>query len=841
MHYVRRATKKAPFVFSDAGIEVDEAHTTWLRALASVDKPVTVLAGDFMLQVLEIDQHMQSLPEDSKPFGDQITHDIIVRPFFHHLFEVLMHSKSYAVGKYALVGNPGTGKSWLHGYILWELLLAQRREQAASRERRSFAFELVLRQVGDTQLFLYALGPNREAVQAWVVEKDRSIIKEMLRLFQGNRSVLFLYDPGESHMPLEVYNLHIVATLSPRADRTKHFLRNDSGVDRFMPIWSRDELLAAGRYLYRKLRDTDPRKALFIDEKIEERLDQFGGIARYVLPSSQEKLDEYLAEQAAAFQTITFSILTKAGTGIDADDAKDNVSHFFLQYEVNAENFVDKRLVYPSRYVELWIRAQAVKIAFVDAVHSLGQAIMGHLPERARPLLETVTFGMLERKVRNWQVTFPSPSPASTPSDTSQSDDQEQSLTVADSTAELSTKTRGRSSKAQSDVTQPSQQQQQQKKKRPLAQAESEAPGVAQAPRVAQVPSRLVESLNEQPAYESVTYVHHKHIPTFDEMTEGALYIPGKTTFPLVEAVSRVKGRLEGVQCKSGRSAKFEPSTCVALRRDLGLAMTVPIHVWVVTTTSYSGEWCELIRDPWKRPIKKAHASVAQQEQAIANVSFAVVTHSFQISDLGDVHVGGLVLGSDPAAIERADQEHDPVYDRKRTRYEDVEENAAVEAAALETLLRHFQRVGNAGGGDCLFHAIGQAVGDSGESVRAKIVQYYRDNSEWLQDQLQNTGVDGVISVKLEDLSTAGVSTAEEYVTYMSNAGTWANNLEVVAAARFYQRCIIVHKPGKFQYPIEPDLSDEQLGDPIDLLLWGEHYELLVPHAVATASQPVSL
>src|SRR3546814_1862386 len=87
---------------------------------------------------------------------------------------------------------------------------------------------------------------------------------------------------------------------------------------------------------------------------------------------------------------------------------KDHVSHFFLQYAVNTGNFADNTLIYPSRFVELWIRAEATKLEFVDAVNCLGEALRVKLPERARPLLETVTFGMLARKVSNWQLDIPS-------------------------------------------------------------------------------------------------------------------------------------------------------------------------------------------------------------------------------------------------------------------------------------------------------------------------------------------------------------------------------------------------------------------------------------------------
>src|SRR3546814_10634345 len=88
-------------------------------------------------------------------------------------------------------------------------------------------------------------------------------------------------------------------------------------------------------------------------------------------------------------------------------------------------------------------------------------------------------------------------------------------------------------------------------------------------------------------------------------MPQNKLFIPGKTTFPLAEAIARVLEAIEAIQCKSGAATKFEPSTCLALRRDLGLGIEVPIHVWIVTTARRFDDWCKLIKNPWKSDRKR--------------------------------------------------------------------------------------------------------------------------------------------------------------------------------------------------------------------------------------------
>src|SRR5690554_3322280 len=63
-------------------------------------------------------------------------------------------------------------------------------------------------------------------------------------------------------------------------------------VRRFMPAWTPEEMLAAGRHMATKLQTSsdDEMKSLFEDDKLLERIEQFGGIPRYVLPARPARL-----------------------------------------------------------------------------------------------------------------------------------------------------------------------------------------------------------------------------------------------------------------------------------------------------------------------------------------------------------------------------------------------------------------------------------------------------------------------------------------------------------------------------------------------------------------------
>src|SRR5690606_19741935 len=65
-------------------IMTHEGHTAWLRALASAERVVCTFDEHLTLNVLPVDDHIPVEVAHFVPFSDQITRDIIVRPFFDH-------------------------------------------------------------------------------------------------------------------------------------------------------------------------------------------------------------------------------------------------------------------------------------------------------------------------------------------------------------------------------------------------------------------------------------------------------------------------------------------------------------------------------------------------------------------------------------------------------------------------------------------------------------------------------------------------------------------------------------------------------------------------------------
>src|SRR5690554_2897210 len=115
-----------------------EGHTVWLCALACAER--IPCAFDNQLHILPVDDHIPANLVHLVPFGDQITRDIIVRPFFDRLLNLLLAPDSGYLCRYVLMGNPGIGKSWFQGYILWALLKAARRK----KKKANFNYKLVL-------------------------------------------------------------------------------------------------------------------------------------------------------------------------------------------------------------------------------------------------------------------------------------------------------------------------------------------------------------------------------------------------------------------------------------------------------------------------------------------------------------------------------------------------------------------------------------------------------------------------------------------------------------------------------------------------------------------------
>jgi hypothetical protein len=127
-----------------------------------------------------------------------------------------------------------------------------------------------------------------------------------------------------------------VATVSPNRDRIKEYTKKGA-LKFYMPTWDLEELKQIGAYLRKLPTALD----LYSETGIEERFISFGGILRYVLPSSQAFLEQAVEDQEQAAKSVDYSTLLAEGATIDSDGGK-NVSHFLLQYDVDRTSNVNR-------------------------------------------------------------------------------------------------------------------------------------------------------------------------------------------------------------------------------------------------------------------------------------------------------------------------------------------------------------------------------------------------------------------------------------------------------------------------------------------------------------------
>ena len=127
--------------------------------------------------------------------------------------------------------------------------------------------------------------------------------------------------------------LKTILTASPDQRRYKEF-KKSGALKVFMPTWTLNELLTVGADVREKSVDR-ALKELNTPEKIEDRFKRFGGIFRYVIADYAHTVSDAESAQLVAMDSVRSSLLYVARDNLERrDEAKDNVSHFMLQYDV---------------------------------------------------------------------------------------------------------------------------------------------------------------------------------------------------------------------------------------------------------------------------------------------------------------------------------------------------------------------------------------------------------------------------------------------------------------------------------------------------------------------------
>ena len=221
---------------------------------------------------------------DSITVGSEM---IFVREFYEDLLTAIRSNHTVV-----LTGNPGIGKSVFQFYYLARILNPELFGPLPPDYRgRTDAPKVVIRQVDD-KMTIYDI-EKRVAYQE--LPADLRIL-----YYFDPEVTLYLFDPSTSknmESYCDNFEYSTLATVSPDSSRHKYFVRNKRMLPLYMPIYERQELLDVGNYMLgqetfpESLRSDD----FYSPKNISDRYRLFGGVIRYVLPASIEKLHQYRA------------------------------------------------------------------------------------------------------------------------------------------------------------------------------------------------------------------------------------------------------------------------------------------------------------------------------------------------------------------------------------------------------------------------------------------------------------------------------------------------------------------------------------------------------------------
>jgi hypothetical protein len=179
---------------------------------------------------------------------------------------------------FVLVGTPGIGKTYFAYFLLWMLI----------QTKQTFVFEPWRKKDGLRQAWIYhgeqeiklfdqASGASN-APQRGTISRVNS---EYLAVkFQVNRKVLHIID---GHKPDES-PFQRVLICSPQPEYYQEMRSKLATTMRFMPVWSKQEILECRSLLYSEL-----------DEAlVEHMMSRWGGVPRYVFQQLSAKLSKWL-------------------------------------------------------------------------------------------------------------------------------------------------------------------------------------------------------------------------------------------------------------------------------------------------------------------------------------------------------------------------------------------------------------------------------------------------------------------------------------------------------------------------------------------------------------------
>ena len=272
-----------------------------------------------------------------------------------------------------LISNPGTGKSAFQFYLLARYLspaLFKDNDVPPSKTikfgptKGSEAPKVVIRHLPTVCMEVWFL----EQQVVHVIEPGK-VSMSVLRCFDPETAMYF-FEPGktkgiEPYADDNILAIPTLVTVSP--DPSRYNQTGKVSNMAYMPVFTKDELLAIGRDMRGQPGFSEELRELYTDEGIGSRFDVFNGIIRHVLPQSQDGLMNSHRKRKEATETVN------AQNFLYGTIENGMMSHYLGVYDVERDkngnhNFTSYTLKSAAPDVETILEQRMKKISLMEKI-----------------------------------------------------------------------------------------------------------------------------------------------------------------------------------------------------------------------------------------------------------------------------------------------------------------------------------------------------------------------------------------------------------------------------------------------------------------------------------------
>lgn len=132
------------------------------------------------------------------------------------------------------------------------------------------------------------------------------------------KTTLYMFEPDLSYIQPFSTDIPTVITVSPNSIRYHEFLKQKGAGKLYMPVWTFEELLEAREFF--------PNAPT--EKEVTERFNEFGGIFRYIFPTSHDVIREARQKRMQAINDLNLQKLLATGNIEDI-----SLSHLIAQYQ----------------------------------------------------------------------------------------------------------------------------------------------------------------------------------------------------------------------------------------------------------------------------------------------------------------------------------------------------------------------------------------------------------------------------------------------------------------------------------------------------------------------------